>query len=155
MSILPIAFDHITLIAVVSFFLGKFWSASAVVFASRQRAYVEFLRKCILVQELFDLNGEEEFKLLLPKLRDASAEFSLFASPKANQVASRYLGKLGFLLGANDLTDERNAQVVQEASVLYSELSEVMRRDTLGWTYYGMWDRLYRLREWKANPRKP
>jgi hypothetical protein len=141
---------QLSLVAIAAFILGKFWSASEAVFASRQRAYSDFIRKCVLAHELLLENKDKTIEGLLPSLRDASAEFSLYASPRANELAGRYAHKLGFVVGADDPLDKRSIEALEEASQIYFELIAVMRRDALGLTVYGIVDWLSGRRKAKS-----
>jgi hypothetical protein len=132
----------IPVFAVAGFLLGKLWSSSEAVFANRQRAYAHFTRKCVHPTEILVRDDEEFHAGLMPEMRDAAAEFQLYASPKAQTLVGEYMGRLGSLLAELAETEKTDASqaaaAFEETNEVYIELGKQMRRDALGWTVFGI-----------------
>jgi hypothetical protein len=145
----------VPLFAIAGFLLGKLWSSSEVIFANRQRAYAQFTRKCILPTELLVREDVEFLSGLMSELRDAAAEFQLYASPKAQTLVGEYLGRLGVLLAETEKTDTSKAvAAIEETGAVYNALLRQMRRDALGWTVFGIRNWFSKdEREWRREQR--
>lgn len=62
---------------------------------------------------------------------------------------NEYLHTLGYLMGVSlslPLNDPAYLEPEGAAEELYNKLLEQMRADTLGWTAFGLWERLHMYR---------
>jgi len=140
-----VQFGTIPLVAVASFLLGKIWHHSELVLLGRQRAYAEFLRRCMNSEELRVVEAPEIEKTLA-QLREISAEITLYGSNRVNEAVEDYLRRLGFLIGAHGLPSSEIKDEMATASRQYEEMIQAMRHEALGWSVFAVSDLI---RGWK------
>lgn len=143
---MPLEFGTVSIIALLSFLLGRLWHHSEIIMLGRQRAYASFLGKCLLPGELALPGEKPEIESLILSLREAGAEVSLYASDHVNKSIGKYLGKIGYLIGAFGMPPEELSADIAEANSLYDTMIAEMRRDVLSWSLFGASDRLFRKR---------
>lgn len=153
-----LSLGSVSIIALLSFIVGKIWSTSEAVFLKRQEAYERFLVRCPHALE-FKIKGDlapaassdetdTEYLVkfvdneLMQEIREASAALTLYASPSVETLANAYMFSLGELLGVAGL--ENSDEKFEEANQAYLNLIEAMREDSLGVTYFGLQNRFVR-----------
>ena len=144
-----ISVGSLSVVAAISFLIGKLWSSSEAVFEKRQAAYEGFLKLCphsteVLAQLVTELNDD-----LMVKIREAYSAAALYASPQVEKLMTNYLVALGDLIGSHDGDWDRAEAHALNADAVYSSMLEAMRRDSLGYTWFGI---AYRIDRWK-NPK--
>ena len=127
----------LSVVAILSFVLGKIWSSSEMIFRARQQAYESFLKECVHYGEL-DFPGYDACTLDLPKLREVSALITLYSSRAAGLATDKYMYALGYQLGLGAVDDKQRAAAKQATATAHTEMIMSMRNDTLGWTYFGI-----------------
>ncbi len=138
-----LTFGQISLVAVISFVIGKIWASNAELFAVRQKAYSRFLENCPHPTEIFMEKPRKQKALMtdhefLNKIKQASAEFSLFASPMAAYYSGRYFTLVGELLAVSDKDSQSFSDKCELAQGHFHELILQMRKDSLGLTWFGI-----------------
>ncbi|MBO6602711.1 MAG: hypothetical protein JJ938_03610 [Roseicyclus sp.] len=136
-----LSFGSVSIIALISFFFGKIWSSSEAVFEKRQIAYATFIKTCPHSTEILihlTLDREEH---LMTKIREAYSEVCLYASKDVLVLADLYIRELGQLISIIDNCELAEAQVLV-ANGIYMQMLESMRRDALGFTWFGVLNRV-------------
>jgi hypothetical protein len=128
-------------LGLMTYVLTRWWVASERILEARQRAYSDFLKGCLGIEHRVLMSSTEELVTVFDKLRETGADFSLYASARADELAGAYLGKVAEVISSDDLAADRIVQLLSEASALQSELTKTLRDDTLRWTASGMLDR--------------
>lgn len=140
-----LTFGQVSLVAIISFIIGKIWASNTELFAIRQKAYARFLEKCPHPTEIFMETPQKQKTLMtdqefLEKIKHASAEFSLFASPKAANFSGRYFLLVGELIATPDKDTQSVSDKREMAHSYFHELIMQMRKDSLGLTWFGIQD---------------
>ena len=151
-----LSIGSVSIIALISFLIGKVWSSSEIVFGKRQEAYEHFIRLCPHSSELLALEDTKAIAGLMKTLRDASAALVLYSSPSVEQLVNSYLSEMGQLISADpEQTDDLIAHH-ERANRTYTKMLEAMKRDSLGLTWFGVKYRFdHGLRSRSHNGEKP
>lgn len=131
-----LTFGQISLVAVISFVIGKIWASNTEIFALRQKAYARFLEKCPHPTEILSEMPKEQ--ILLERIREAGSEFSLFASRKAAFWSGKYFILLGEIVRYPDRESQEFLGKSVKAQSYFHELIMQMRKDSLGLTWFGI-----------------
>lgn len=137
-----LSLGSVSILALLSFLLGKLWSSSEAVFVKRQVAYEEFLKRCPHTTEVHSGHLLEVNSKVIESVREAVAAVTLYASPQVERAVTEYMFLLGFILGMAREDVEEFRSRANQADSAYTAMLLAMKSDALGLTIFGIRNRL-------------
>jgi hypothetical protein len=134
-------------IAVVSFITGKLFVQSEAVLAQKKKIYQEYLDVCLTAHDAYKQSAENPEKddqviVDLEKIRP-KGEFFLYASQEIIILAGLHVETLSKAYGEIDETTEALHPAFTTSIQAYNRMLIAMRRDVMGWSFQGIFERVF------------